>query len=61
MDPRTKKIASTFVEEIQIKRKGTISILSPYVSSKKKVKCSCNVCGNRWSTIPGSLKKRAWG
>lgn len=35
----------------------TIKLLSPYVMSKQKIKCQCEICGHIWDPYPNNLLK----
>lgn len=34
-----------------------VTLLSPYVRNKQKVKCRCKICGNTWEATPDSLSR----
>lgn len=49
-----KKTHSEFIEELH-KINKNITVLEKYNGTHKKIKCSCDICGNIWTVEPNSL------
>lgn len=54
---RQKKSTKQFIGELYEINKD-IKIHSEYINNRTNVKCSCNICGEEWETLPNSLLLR---
>ncbi len=53
---RGKKHPKDYEDELKIKH-PTITLLSPFIISKERVRCQCNICGYIWNPYPYNLLK----
>lgn len=44
-----------FIDSIKKNGNKNISILGAYIDSKTPIECECNICNNKWSTLPSVL------
>ncbi|MCR5450362.1 MAG: hypothetical protein K6F23_13315 [Solobacterium sp.] len=49
-----RKDSGTFAQELKVKNPN-VTLLTPYITNKQKVKCKCNLCNHIWETTPDKL------